>query len=396
MPARNSAQSYGSVARSLHWLTALLIFTAFPLGLIANRLPYDTSEALAEKAWLFSVHKTFGVVVFLVALARILWTLTQPHPAPLHPDRRLETFAAAAVHWLLYGSLLLVPLTGWVHHAALDGFAPILWPFGQNLPMVPKSETVAHLAGSAHWLFTKLLLLAVLLHISGALKHVFIDRDETLARMTRGAPAAKVATHRTGPAPFLTALAVYALAAFGAVQIAASTGISEPVAGTSAPAAATGNWQVQEGSLTFTVQQMGAEVQGSFATWSAEIDFDQSTGTGAVTVHIDTTSLTLGAVTDQARQPEFFDVAAHPAATFSAAIAPATQGFKATGALTLRGAEHPVTLPFTLEIQGDTATMTGSTTLDRRDYGMGPSYPDEVTVGFPVAVQVSLTAKKAP
>lgn len=47
MPARNSAQSFGLVTRTFHWLTALLILTAIPLGVIANQLPYDSAEALS-------------------------------------------------------------------------------------------------------------------------------------------------------------------------------------------------------------------------------------------------------------------------------------------------------------------------------------------------------------
>ncbi|MBN8422068.1 MAG: YceI family protein, partial [Verrucomicrobia bacterium] len=76
-----------------------------------------------------------------------------------------------------------------------------------------------------------------------------------------------------------------------------------------------GNWQVQEGRLTFALAQMGQSVEGSFAGWTADIDFDQATGTGTVTVQIDTTSLHLAAVTEQAKAPEFFDVAAFPTAT---------------------------------------------------------------------------------
>ena len=140
MPAQNTLQRYGSVARTLHWLTALLILTAIPLGLVATDMPFDTGEALAAKANLFSIHKTVGVAAFFVALIRILWAFTQPRPVPLHPDRRAETWLADLVHWMLYVSMLAVPLSGWVHNAAVTGFAPILWPFGQTLPFVPQSE----------------------------------------------------------------------------------------------------------------------------------------------------------------------------------------------------------------------------------------------------------------
>jgi len=60
MSALNSTQSFCSVARAFHWLSAVLIPTAVPLGVIANQLPYDTAEGLARKAQLFPLHKTLG------------------------------------------------------------------------------------------------------------------------------------------------------------------------------------------------------------------------------------------------------------------------------------------------------------------------------------------------
>lgn len=398
MPARNTAASYGAVSRMFHWLTALLILTVFPLGMFAESLPWATSEELARKAQAFSIHKTLGTLVFFVALGRILWALTETRPAALHPDRRLETFAAEAVHWALYISLVAVPLSGWIHHAAVDGFAPILWPFGQGLPFVPKSEGLAETAATAHGLFTKLLLASLILHIAGALKHVFIDRDETLARMTRGTPSQAGGRAHKSRAPMLAAVAVWSLAGLAAWSLARS---DAPGAGqtAAAPPAAAGNWLVESGSLGFTVRQMGSEVTGHFPDWSAAIAFDETPaadGTnGTVTVSIDTTSLSLGAVTDQAKGADFFDTANHPAALFTAAIRPAGETYSAAGTLSLRGAERPVTLPFTLEIDGDTATMQGETTLDRRDFGMGASYGDESQVGFSVTVKAELTARRS-
>jgi len=183
MSASNTARSYGSVTKTFHWLTVLLILTAIPLGIIANKMAYDTSDALAMKAFLFSMHKTVGITAFFVALARIAWALGQPKPAGLHPERKAESFLAELVHWLLYGSLLLVPLSGWIHHASTTGFAPIWWPFGQNLPLVPKSETLADLTAGLHIVFERVLVASILLHIAGALKHHFIDKDDTLRRM---------------------------------------------------------------------------------------------------------------------------------------------------------------------------------------------------------------------
>lgn len=389
MSLHNSPQRYGAIARALHWATAALILPALVLGWWAEQLPYDTSEALAFKAQMFSIHKTLGVAALAVGVLRILWALGQVRPAPLS-GRVPEVWLAGLVHGLLYAALVLVPLTGWVHHAATEGFAPILWPFGQGLPLVPKSESVAAVAGVAHWVFGNLLIAALALHIAGALKHAVLDRDGTLARMLRGRAVAGQGAHPRGAA--LGAAAVWALAVGAAVAL-----IPPQADRAKAPAAVAtgGNWAVQDGTLQITVQQMGAAVQGRFATWSAEITFDPAPDTGnRVTVTVDPASLTLGSVSAQAIGAEFLNAAAHPQAVFTADIRREGDQWIATGPLTLAGGSAQVRLPFTLEIEGNTARMTGTTTLDRRDFGIGAAYPDQVSVGFAVTVDVALTAQR--
>lgn len=214
MALQNTPESYGSVARVLHWLTALLIFSLIPLGLLANRAPFTNDAEIAFKFWLFSMHKTLGVTLFTVALIRILWAVTQPKPEPLHPGRKAETFLADLVHWLLYGSLVLLPVTGWIEHASMPGYAPIWWPFGQSLPFVPDSYALGKACSALHRIFGKVLIGAILLHVAGAIKHQVIDRDATLRRMWsgRGDPV-PVQNSAVGHLPAaLCAVAVYGLA----------------------------------------------------------------------------------------------------------------------------------------------------------------------------------------
>ena len=208
MPLTNTPAAYGTVTKTFHWLTVLLIAATLPLGIIANDLAHQirapgaevTDALVARAALLFSLHKTLGIAVFFTALARIGWALTQTKPGLLNGDRRAEAWLAETVHWLLYGSLLLVPLTGWIHHAATSGFAPILWPLGQSLPLVPQSESLAALTADLHIIFERVLILSILLHVAGALKHHLIDRDATLRRMLPGRTEATPAPRQPGHA----------------------------------------------------------------------------------------------------------------------------------------------------------------------------------------------------
>jgi cytochrome b561/polyisoprenoid-binding protein YceI len=413
MPLSNTPYRYGGVARTLHWLMALLILTAIGLALYIDGLPRGSDSEVARVALLFQIHKSVGLAAFATALIRILWAFVQPKPVPLHPERRLETFAAEVMHWALYGAMLVMPLSGWVTHAASTGFAPIPWPFGQGLPFVPKSPALSEAAGHVHGTAAVVLYLALGAHVLGALKHVIIDKDATLARMLRGTAAGPIETtgHRAAgavAAPLIALLVWVGVIGTGflpAEDHGPRTARAETLAtptpslmSSTLPAESAKMWNVVSGSLGIAVLQMGSEVTGSFADWSAAINYDDASRTGQVTVTIPVTSLTLGSVTQQALGTDFFDATSFPEAVFTGDIAPSAtggEGLEATGTLALRGATIPLTLPFILTIEGDTATMQGSTSIDRRAVGMGANYPDEGTVGFNVRVDVNLIAKRA-
>ncbi len=395
MALTNTPQRYGGVTKSFHWITALLILTLIPLGLFANDLPYETSAELTRKAWYFSLHKTLGVTVFFVALARILWAIRHPRPGLLNADRKIESFAAETVHWLLYGALVIVPLSGWIGHAAAAGFAPIWWPFGQNLPLVPKSTTVEHFFVAVHWVAGKVLIAVLLLHIAGALKHHLIDRDATLRRMLPGEPAiGPLPPQNHTAAPFIAALAVWVIA------IAVGGFLATNGADTDAPATlqeVASDWSVEQGSIDISVVQLGSDVTGSFADWSAAISFDETLTTptlGNVTVTINIASLTLGSVTTQALSADFFDATTFPTAIFIGDIRLGVDGYEAVGNLTIKETSVPLTFPFGLSIEGDQADMWANLTLNRRDFGIGDTMADESSLGFDVKVQIALTANR--
>lgn len=397
MPLSNNATHYGAIAKTFHWLVALLILTLIPLGIIATDAPFETSEQLAQKAWLFSLHKTLGVTVFFVAVLRILWALTQPKPALLNADKPVESLLAETAHWLLYGSLIIVPLTGWIHHASAEGYAPIWWPFGQSLPFIPKSPDLSHTFSVLHGIFEKVLMFTIIAHVLGALKHHFIDRDATLMRMLPGYPA-------TGPledkhtvfASMLVTLVIWA----AALGTGAGLGLFAQPERTEAAALAEveTDWTVTEGEIAITVQQMGSSVKGTFADWTASISYDEtaeSDSKGQAEVTISIPSLTLGTVTDQAMGPDYFNVEEHPTATFAADLISTPEGNTAEGTLTIKGYEQPITMPFDLTIDGDTATVNGTVTLDRRNYHVGDSMSDEGSLGYSVDVAINLTATRA-
>ena len=100
----------------------------------------------------------------------------------------------------------------------LPGFAPLYLPFGDSLPFVPADPQLSEIASMVHFGFVVLLGATIILHVSGALKHHFWDRDATLKRMLPGGQSAEeVQSAPGGVAPLLLALGLVAGVAVTAI-----------------------------------------------------------------------------------------------------------------------------------------------------------------------------------
>jgi cytochrome b561 len=189
MPARDGAAGWGVVTRLLHWTMAGLILFQLGLGLVMTRIP-----DLGLRFALTQTHKSLGTVIFVLALARIGWRLLSPARPPFPaamPHWQVEL--ARASHRLLYLLMVVMPLSGWVMAAASPAqdllgienrvFGRLALPD----PWVPGSAAVEAAAHALHAGAATALGLLLALHAGAALKHQFVDRDRTLARMIRGA-----------------------------------------------------------------------------------------------------------------------------------------------------------------------------------------------------------------
>ena len=170
-----------------------------------------------------------------------------------------------------------------------------------------------------------------------------------------------------------------------------------------APAAAS-DWLVvpAQSGIAFSPGWNGEAVEGRFPKFSAAIRFDPAKLAQArVDVSIDLAAATTSDKTVNASLPgaDWFDVKKHPVARFqSTSITQVKPGqYLAKGTLSLRGVSVPVSLPFTLAIQGNTAVMTGQTSLDRRSFRIGmESDAPGAWVAFPVPVKIRITATRKP
>lgn len=412
----NTKARYGTVAQILHWATAILILILLPMGNFMHDLPISTSEEIADKVWLYSLHKTLGMTVLIIAVLRVMWAFFSTHPVPLHPERKVESFAAATVHWMLYISIILVPIVGYVHHAATTGFAPIWGPFPDSLPFIPKSIELSKFTGFLHFVLSSVMALAILAHVAGALKHALLESDGTLTRMIPfkagsfsellDRDAGKTISERL---PLPAAVLVLMIATGGAVvqHRISSTVVDVTQVETNSESSETSPsddsgmpWLVDYPSseLGITILQLNSPVDGTFEKWDAQIDFDpDKLEESSVRVVVDVRSLKLGSVTDQAISADFLNTETFPEAVFEASDFTRTQtGYLAKGNLKLLEVTAPVELPFTLSISEDGADMSGTVVLNRLDFGVGAKgFKDESSVAFAVTVNVAVKATRA-
>jgi polyisoprenoid-binding protein YceI len=304
---------------------------------------------------------------------------------------------------VLYGSILLMPITGWLHHASLEGFAPIWWPFAQDLPFIPKDPELARFLGAAHEFTAFLLISSLVLHIAGAMKHALIDRDQTLSRML---PWNKVeiskslseSKNKASSRLFAGGIFVALLLALIASQMSFQKTSSQSDAITRS--ASTSGWSVDytKSSLNIEIIQNNNPVQGSFSEWQADVIFDpDALDQASVEVRIKTASLILGGVTKDAISGNFLNVLEFPQAVFSSdKFFKVSDGkFQAVGDLTIAGITKPLILPFDLKIENGRAFMQSNVELQRLDYELGrQGYTTDGILGFAVKVNVMLEANK--
>lgn len=169
---------YTGLAIALHWLVALAILCAFPLGLYMADLPLSP-----WKLRLYAYHKWIGMTALGLVVVRLLWRATHRPPPMSVAIPRWQRAAAEAVHHGLYLLMVAVPLSGWLMSSAL-GFQVVLFGVLPLPDLVAKDKALGDSLKAAHEVLNYVMLALFLAHVAGALKHHFIDRDDTMRRMS--------------------------------------------------------------------------------------------------------------------------------------------------------------------------------------------------------------------
>ena len=194
---RNSSERYGSVAMALHWTIAGAMIALLAIGAVMVRLTPGSSLQFE----IYQLHKSLGISVLALGLLRLVWRLFDPAP-PL-PDnlRRWEAALARVTHLGFYALMIALPLSGWMMVSASVWNIPTVVFGAFTLPHLPvlaslqDKKPVEDALKQVHEALAIGMFGLLLLHVAGALKHHFVLRDDTLARMLPGrSPSVRTST----------------------------------------------------------------------------------------------------------------------------------------------------------------------------------------------------------
>lgn len=167
------AIAYRPIVIAIHWISALLVVSQIAVGLKFADMPKGP-----ERMDVFSWHKTIGVLILLLALARLAVRLVDPPPPYPQDFPRWERALAVWSHRLLYVLLIGLPLTGLaaVSKRAENGLTELRW--GLEFPVVPLPAL-----GGVHEVLAWSLVALLVIHVGAALKNQFLTGGPVAGRM---------------------------------------------------------------------------------------------------------------------------------------------------------------------------------------------------------------------
>jgi cytochrome b561 len=319
MPYKNTPETYGHVAKVLHWLIALAVLAMMVMGTFMDDIP---DKILRFQ--IYGIHKALGITVLVLMLGRLVWKLIHwglPHHNLNH--KPWEQKLAGVVHWGFYALLLVMPLSGWLLTGAAG--STISWFGFFSVPNIAlPDQELREAYGEIHEIVGLLIWGALALHVGGALKHVFLDKDDTLRRML----------------PLIVAMVLIPSFAF---------------ADDTPPEIA---WKIEreQSQIIVTATQEESPFRGKFQAFDGEIVFNpEAPQLGRAKILIDLASFESGNKERDTtvREKEWFDVAAAPTAQYLVRQFEKTEKaghYIARGSLLLRGLERALDIPFVLSI----------------------------------------------
>jgi cytochrome b561 len=180
---KNTETTYGAAAKGFHWLLFLMLTFSIVAGNFLASMPKG-----AEKLQAAGMHKSFGAVLLILILLRLVWRLINVTPNDPEGTPAIQSVMANALHWSLYVLMLAQPISG-IMMSQAAGLPVSFFGLFEFPVFLDKNPSLAQFFRDIHGAVWILLILAVIGHIGAAIYHHFIKKDDVLKRMTIGARA---------------------------------------------------------------------------------------------------------------------------------------------------------------------------------------------------------------
>jgi len=172
--------AYTPVARTLHWVTAILVLAIIPIGIVMVNVP-----AGALQNFLFHLHESLGALLIPIIACRLIYRLThRPLPLPVEIPA-FQRLAAEGLHWVLYGLLMIQPILGWITSSSFRAPILVFWLF-ELPPIWPEDRAFSEWIGDIHGTIGFIIGFLLCAHVGAALFHHFVRKDRVLMRMVSG------------------------------------------------------------------------------------------------------------------------------------------------------------------------------------------------------------------
>ncbi|AMG29186.1 cytochrome b [Grimontia hollisae] len=169
-------RQYNAVLRIIHWLTTIVVVGLFAVGLWMVDLTYYSNWYKTAPYW----HKSIGILLAALTVFRLIWRTLKGTPAI--EGNRLEKAGAHAAHYLIYVLLFLIFISGYLISTS-DGRAIDVFTWFSVPALGELFPNQSDIAGTIHYYAAFVLIGLAILHAAAALKHHFINKDNTLRKM---------------------------------------------------------------------------------------------------------------------------------------------------------------------------------------------------------------------
>ncbi len=387
-------QRYNTVAISLHWLIAFFLLGLLAIGKYMTGLDEVDPLRFTLTQW----HKSFGIAVLLLALARIVWRLGHRPPVLPNSATGFERVASHATHLAMYVLMVVIPVSGWVMVSVsplslkTELFGVIPLPHIGFLTDMANRESMAARSVDAHMWLANTLLVLVLLHVAAAFFHQFFKKDELISRMLISAGHRSNGDVRHGMVVGLLLAAAGSLYLF---NLSADAGSSVRANGVAASVSGTAQENPGvESSVGFTALQLGEPVVGSFekAKVSLSLNVDQIAA-AFLTASVQTDSVNTGdsQLDGTVVTADWFSSAEYPEATFTSSsiesVSPSS--FFVRGEMTIKGVSKRVEFEMTL----NDGVGRGEFEINRSDFGVGEGQDEFVDKQVVIRFETRNTVK---